>query len=106
MIDNLLQISNLLHETATPRTFVETAATTFTITDHGLAYLGAGISMIAALGTAIGQGIATAHACSGVARNPEAVRSVRTMLIIGAAITESSSIYGLLISFLLIFLVK
>ena len=48
--------------------------------------LAAGFSMaIASAGGAIGQGMATAHACEGLARNPGAEAAIRFALILGCA---------------------
>jgi F-type H+-transporting ATPase subunit c len=67
----------------------------------GLA-LGAGISVgVAALGGAIGQGLATSRALEGIARNPSASDKIFTPMIIGLALIESLVIYGLVIAFIL-----
>ncbi|MDF9867695.1 F0F1-type ATP synthase membrane subunit c/vacuolar-type H+-ATPase subunit K, partial [Bacilli bacterium PM5-3] len=42
-------------------------------------------------------------AAQAVGRNPEAEGKIRTMLIIGQAVAESSALYGLLIALILIF---
>jgi F-type H+-transporting ATPase subunit c len=70
------------------------------------ALLGAGISMgLGAIGPGIGEGIAAAKACEGIARNPaEAGLITRTMLI-GQAVTESTGIYSLVIALLMLFVV-
>jgi len=73
------------------------------VTDQGLAYIGAGIAMIGAIGTGIGQGVNGARATQGVSRNPEAESKIRTMFIIGAGITESTALYALVVAILLIF---
>ncbi|MDR1850982.1 MAG: ATP synthase F0 subunit C [Mycoplasmataceae bacterium] len=67
------------------------------------AYIGAGICMLGAMGCGIGEGIAASKACEAVGRNPEAENKIRTMMIIGCAISETSGIYGLIIALLLIF---
>lgn len=67
------------------------------------AYLAAGICMFGVLGTAIGQGLACAKAVESVARNPEAENKIRTTMIVGDAICETSAIYSLIIAILLIF---
>ncbi len=67
------------------------------------AFIGAGIAMIGALGTGIGQGYAAGRAAEAVARNPEAESKIRTMMIVGCAIAETASIYSLIIAILLIF---
>jgi F-type H+-transporting ATPase subunit c len=69
------------------------------------AWIGAGIAIIAAGLTGLGEGIAAAKACEAIGRNPEAESKVRTTMIIGCAIAETSSIYGLVVAILLIFVV-
>jgi F-type H+-transporting ATPase subunit c len=71
--------------------------------DHLGAYIGAGFSMIGACGAGIGQGYAAGRACDAVGRNPEVESKIRTMLIVGCAIAETSCIYALIISIILIF---
>ena len=68
------------------------------------ALLGAGIAAVGGIGAGLGQGIATACAVEAVSRQPEAKQDIMQTLIIGLAITESTGIYALVISFLLIFL--
>ena len=67
------------------------------------ALLGAGIAALTGLGAGIGMGIATAKAVEATARQPEAVGKIRTMLLLGLAFAETTAIYGLLVSILLIF---
>jgi F-type H+-transporting ATPase subunit c len=64
--------------------------------------LGAGLSMgLAGLGCGIGQGIAAGGAVQGIARNPGAAAQIQTPMLIGLALIESISLYGLVIGFLL-----
>ena len=70
-----------------------------------LKYIGAGLAAIAFIGSGVGQGIAAARAIEAVGRNPESEGKVRTMFIIGAAITESGAIYGLVVAMILLFVV-
>ena len=66
--------------------------------------IGAGLCMgIGAIGPAIGEGNAVAKALEGMARQPEAAGNLRTNMILGCAITETTGIYSLLISFLILF---
>ena len=66
--------------------------------------IGAGLCMgIGAIGPAIGEGNAVGHALDGMARQPEAADNLRTNMILGCAITETTGIYSLLISFLILF---
>ena len=67
------------------------------------ALLGAGIAALTGLGAGIGMGIATGKAVEATARQPEAVGKIRTMLLLGLAFAETTAIYGLLVSILLIF---
>ena len=71
----------------------------------GLALLGAGVAGIGFLGAGAGQGYAAGKASEAVGRNPEAEAKIRNMMIIGAAIAESSALYALVVSILLIFVV-
>ena len=66
--------------------------------------IGAGICMgIGAIGPAIGEGNAVGKALEGMARQPESAGTLRTNMILGCAITETTGIYALLISFLILF---
>ena len=66
--------------------------------------IGAGICMgIGAIGPGIGEGTAVAHALDGMARQPEVSGTLRTNMILGCAITESTGIYSLVIALLLLF---
>ena len=67
------------------------------------AYLGVGIVMLGAIGSSIGQGFAAGKTVEAVARNFETEAKIRTMLIVGDAIAETSLIYSLIIAILLIF---
>lgn len=66
--------------------------------------LGAGLCMgIGAIGPAMGEGNAVGHALDGMARQPESTNDLRTNMILGCAITETTGIYSLLIAFLILF---
>lgn len=71
--------------------------------EFGLVAVGAGLAAIGCIGTGLGQGYATGKAADAVGRNPEAEATIRKMLILGLAITESAAIYSLVIAILLIF---
>ncbi|UTY40370.1 ATP synthase F0 subunit C [Allocoprobacillus halotolerans] len=73
------------------------------MSDFGLVAIAAGIAVCAGLGTGIGEGLAASKAVEAVGRNPEAEGKIRTMMILGIALTETVAIYGLLISIILIF---
>lgn len=71
--------------------------------EWGLVAVGAGLAIMGVLGTGVGQGYASGKAAEAVGRNPEAEAAIRKMLILGLAITESCSIYALVVAILLIF---
>ena len=62
--------------------------------------------LLAAIGPGIGEGIAVSKALEGMARQPEATSTLRTNMILGCAIAETTGIYSLLISFLILFAVN
>lgn len=67
--------------------------------------LGAGLCMgIGAIGPAIGEGTAVGKALEGMARQPEMAGTLRTNMILGCAITETTGIYSLVIALLLLFI--
>jgi len=69
-------------------------------------YIGAGLCMgIGAIGSAIGEGLAAAHALDGMARQPEMQGALLRTMVIGQAITETTGIYSLLIAIVLLFVI-
>ena len=69
---------------------------------RGLAAIGAGIAVLAAVGPGISEGMCAASAVSSVGRNPDAYKKIRSTMLLGCALTETSALYGLLIAILLI----
>ena len=68
------------------------------------ALFGAGISTgFAAIGSGIGGGLTAGASCEGIARNPATLGKVTTMMLVGQAVSQTPSIFGLLVSFILIF---
>ncbi len=70
---------------------------------EGLAAIGAGIAVLTGLGSGIGEGNIAAHAMDAIGRNPEAVGVIRSNMILGIALAETTGIYGFAIAFLIIF---
>ena len=70
---------------------------------QGMAYIGAGLAVLTGIGPGIGQGYAAGKAVEAIGRQPEAVGSIRTVMITGQALAETTGLYGLLVAFLLIF---
>ena len=70
----------------------------------GLRYLAAGLCMgIGSIAPALGEGNAVCKALEGMARQPEAASTLRTNMILGCAVTETTGIYSLLIAILILF---
>ena len=68
------------------------------------ALLGAGFSMgLAAIGSGYGGGLAAGASCEGIARQPMTTGNVTTIMLVGQAVSQTPSIFGLLISFILMF---
>ena len=66
--------------------------------------IGAGLCMgIGAIGPAIGEGNAVGKALEGMARQPETSGTLRTNMILGCAITETTGIYSLMVALLILF---
>ena len=68
------------------------------------AFLGAGIGMgFGAIGAGIGEGYAAGKASEAIARQPHQSGAVVKNMLIGQAVTETSGIFALLISIILLF---
>ena len=68
--------------------------------------IGAGIAVLSALGAGIGIGIATGKAAEAIARQPEADGKINKALILGCPLAEATAIYGFVIAFLIIIMLK
>lgn len=68
----------------------------------GMAYLGAGIAVIAGLGPGIGQGFAAGKAAEAVGRQPEAQGKILVTTLVTQAVAETTGLYALLVAILLI----
>lgn len=70
------------------------------------ACLGAGFAMgFGAVGPGIGDGLVARYANIGVARNPKNMGLLTRTMIIGQAITETTDIYAMVVSLILIFVI-
>ncbi|MFP3981682.1 MAG: ATP synthase F0 subunit C, partial [Desulfobacterales bacterium] len=68
------------------------------------ALLGAGLSTgLAAIGSGVGGGLAAGASCEGIARQPVSLGNVTTTMLVGQAVSQTPAIFGLLISFILLF---
>ena len=67
--------------------------------------IGAGLCMgIGAVGPGVGEGNAVGKALEGMARQPEATGTLRSTMIMGCAIAETTGIYSLVVALLILFL--
>ena len=58
---------------------------------------------VGSIAPAIGESKAVCQALEGMARQPEAAGNLRTSMILGCAVTETTGIYCLVISLLILF---
>ena len=58
---------------------------------------------IGSIAPALGEGNAVAKALEGMARQPEAASDLRSSMILGCAVTETTGIYCLVVSLLILF---
>ena len=69
----------------------------------GMAQIAAAIALLNGVLTAVGQGNVAAKAIESIARQPEARGAITSTMFIGMAMSETSGIYGLLVSIILLF---
>lgn len=62
--------------------------------------LAAGIAVLSGIGAGAGIGIAAGKAIEAVARQPEAQSRIMTFFLLGAALAETTAIYGLVMAFI------
>lgn len=70
-------------------------------TQNLLFLIGAGIAVLTGLGAGIGIGIASSGASQAISRQPEASGKIMPIFFLGAALAESTAIYGLVIAILI-----
>ena len=70
---------------------------------EGINFLAAAIAILGVIPSAIGEGQVVCHALDGMSRNPEMYSKLRTSMILGCALVETTAIYSLLISILCLF---
>lgn len=66
--------------------------------------LAAAIAILGVMPSAIGEGLVCAKAIEGISRNPDALPTIRSSMILACALVETTAIYSLLISILVLFL--
>lgn len=77
------------------------------ITNEGLVLaasaIGAGLAMIAGIGPGIGQGFAAGKGAEAVGRQPGAKGDITSTMLLGAAVAETTGIYGFVVALILLF---
>lgn len=72
------------------------------MTDNAFYALSAALAIgMSTIGPGIGQGLASAKALEGMARQPEIIGDLRTNMLICLAMMEALAIYGLVFAFML-----
>lgn len=66
-------------------------------------FIGAGIAATPLIGAGIGVGYVFGNYISASIRNPAAAASQRTTLLLGFALAEATGLFGLVISFIILF---
>ncbi len=69
-----------------------------------LKYIAAAIAILAVMPSAIGEANVVSRTIEGISRNPEAYGKLRSTMILGVALVETTAIYALLIAILCIFM--
>lgn len=72
--------------------------------EAGLVAIGAGIAALTGIGAGLSMGIATGKATEAIARQPEAAGQIRSTMLIGMVLAESTAIYGFVVALLLLFM--
>jgi len=68
--------------------------------------LAAGLCMgLGAIGPGIGEGMVAGKAIEAMARNPKLADKILSNMLVGMAITESTGIYSLVITLILLFVI-
>ena len=112
--NNVLNSTMLIGSAITQTTSIYALVTAFILiftdfSQHPLsptwaALLGAGLATgLSAMGPAIGEGLVAQSGCDGIARQPESAGTTMKVMLLSMAVTETTGIYGLLISFILLF---
>ena len=73
---------------------------------EGMRLLAAGLAMgLGAIGPGIGQGVIGGKALEAIGRNPSVTDEIFSRMIVAMAIAESTAIYSLVISLIVLFVI-
>ncbi len=70
----------------------------------GLCAIAAAIAVGMGCLSAIGEGLICSHSIDGMVRNPEMAGKLRTNMMVAVALDESTAIYALVVSLLILFM--
>ena len=65
--------------------------------------MAAAVAILGVIPSALGEGLVCAHVIDGMSRNPEMYSKLRTTMILACALVETTAIYSLLVSLLILF---
>lgn len=71
---------------------------------NGMVYIGIGLMSFGLGASGIGEGYVCGKTMEAMGRNPEMYGKLRTGMILGCALTETTAIYSLLIALLMLFI--
>ncbi len=71
---------------------------------NGMVYIGIGLMAFGLGASGIGEGYVCGKTMEAMGRNPEMYGKLRTGMILGCALTETTAIYSLLIALLMLFI--
>lgn len=104
--------------TTSPAVFSLVVAVILAFAQQGNKYLGSNVCVAVsalsaglcvgagAIGPGLGTGMAAGGACNGVARNPEANTEITRTMLVGGAVSQSTSIYSFVIALILILFIR
>lgn len=70
---------------------------------NGMSFIAIGLAALSMAASGIGEALVVSKAIDGMSRNPEMYSKLRTSMILGCALVETTAIYALLIAILCIF---
>lgn len=83
--------------------FLNNLVSVFAADPTGMVYIGIGLMAIGLGASGIGEGLVCAKTVESMGRNPEMYSKLRTAMILGCALTETTAIYSLLMCILMLF---
>ena len=81
-------------------TFLEEVAA---VPDNSLKFIAIGLAALSMAASGIGEALVVSKSIDGMSRNPEMYGKLRTSMILGCALVETTAIYALLIAILCLF---